>query len=51
MPIYEYLCPSNHKFEIRLEITSDPAQQEICPTCGLSAVRVPSRLGYINITF
>ena len=31
MPIYEYECPSEHRFELRQSFDSEP--QAVCPTC------------------
>ena len=31
MPIYEYECPSEHRFELRQSFDSEP--RAVCPTC------------------
>lgn len=38
MPIYEYKCASNHRFELRQGFDADTVT--ICPTCETSARRV-----------
>ena len=31
MPIYEYECPNDHRFELRQSFDSEP--RAVCPTC------------------
>ena len=36
MPIYEYLCPNGHTFEVFQRMTDPPAEK--CVTCGAGPV-------------
>ena len=38
MPIYEYRCTNDHRFEVLQRFSDDPI--EVCEVCGAPAVRV-----------
>ncbi len=49
MPIYEYECKNDHKFEKLEPITLPLTATRKCPDCGEIAKRVPSVAGGIII--
>src|SRR3954447_21556831 len=38
MPIYEYLCPDGHRFEVQQKFSDDPVA--VCEVCGKPVQRV-----------
>ena len=38
MPLYEYECPSEHRFELRQSFDSEP--RAVCPTCESDSRRL-----------
>lgn len=47
MPIYDYACPSGHKFERLVPIAAGESQD--CPACGEAAAKVPSAVAITGL--